>query len=222
MGDSDKHQADLEAAAAATPIRLPPMSRPPAASKEEPAYRLYLPRPQSLAVALWIWLLFSGAYVVLGSIALYVAFFVEIEESQAGANAGLFIVDSGNKPWLVFLVGANLIRLVLMAAALRSSQASAWVRLGWTAGLASSLLHCADFLIGFGRGLSSLGILRPSSAPMAAAGVGAAILLLIPGAIKWVWTPPELHFPDWTYGEPSKGPLRRPEEIKEREPEGGI
>lgn len=175
-------------------------------SSTGPGYKLYEPRPVALAIGLWVWLLLSAAYVVIEGIEAYLYFFAE--------NTGprFFFI-------LVVVLPANLVRLILCAAALRSRQAELLVRVGWAVGIASGALHAFDYLTGVGLRFvgNEGGTLTPL--PVAVLGAVAASMLLIPRSIRWVWISPEEFVPDWTYGGPKerppgwKPPYRLDEEI---------
>lgn len=163
--------------------------RPP----REPGYKLYEPRPAALAVGLWVWLLVSAAYVVIEGIEAYLAFF-----AQSTGRRFLFI--------LVVVIPANLVRLMLCVAALRSRQAELLVRMGWAVGIASGALHAFDYLTDTGLRLlgNEGGALTPL--PVVVLGAVAASMLLMPRSIRWVWISPQEFVPDWTYGGPKERP----------------
>lgn len=203
-----------EAKAAAEIIRLgsPPQvgSRSPV---EERGYRLYLPRPASLAVLFWVWLGVSAIYVGLGAVAAYLRFF-RVPEKEAdfplvvpGAIAARFW------PYLGIVVLFNVLRCFVMVGGLRSKQASVAVRLGWMLGVASSLLHLADYFWGIVPGITATGAGSTTPAPVAAWAGVSLVLAFAPPILGWVWRPAEVFVPDWTYGEgrkrPTEGALRR-------------
>lgn len=203
----EDRQPDEEARAAAEVIRVASATGPkPAAGVDERGYKLYVPRPASLAVALWVWLLVSAFYVVVGVVTAYVRMF-QLPDGE-GERYRLVPGPADARTW-VFLglgVGLNLLRLAIMAAAVRGDQASRWVRAGWTLAVVSSLIHPADFVWKIGSGISSIESVRTSPAPVAVTGLGTLVLLVLPPVLAWVWRPPPLHAPDWTYGEGEKRP----------------
>ncbi len=202
MDDSPDHRGRLESAPDAAPQARGAPARPTSAAAGA-AYKLYLPRPPALPLALWIWLLTSAFLLVVLAVEAYIRVF---QIPDGDLERYRFVPGPmGPKEWALtgLALALNLVRLWVMAAALRAPQAATALRAGWIVGIASSLFHVGDYLFGIAESPISGGRIAMTPAPLAAASVLALVLSLLPTAVRWVWVPPEIHVPDWTYSESS-------------------
>ncbi len=202
MDDSPDHPGRLEYAPDTAPEARRALARPtPGAGGA--AYKLYLPRPPALAWALWIWLLASAFLLVVLAVEAYIRVF---QIPDGDLDRYRFVPGPmGPKAWALMglVLALNLLRLWVVVAALRAPQAATALRAGWIVVIVSSLFHAGDYLFGIADRPISGGALAVTPAPLAAASVLALVLSLLPAAVRWVWIPPEIHVPDWTYSESS-------------------
>ncbi|MER3521206.1 MAG: hypothetical protein C4317_02905 [Acidimicrobiia bacterium] len=214
-GHKNSRDREKEAEAAATRIRLEvPFHTAQRPASSEKGYKLFVPRPLSLSLVLWTWLGVSTTYLGIGAVAAYLRFY-RLPEREAdfplllpGAIADRFW------PYLTIVLAFNLVRSIVMSSALRSTQASPAVRLGWTVGILSSLFHLGEYLWGIVSGFSPSRTATTSPTPVACWAAVSLVMSVIPSVLKWVWTPPEVLVPDWTYGDGEKSSdLRGPEEL---------
>jgi hypothetical protein len=206
LDEPDKPDLDRDWTAGVTPVHLDSATPEDRLRRhaEEVGYWLYLPRPEPFAVALWIWLLISAAYIVISAMAGYIRFF-QLPDGESEFYR--LVPGPPDRRFWIYLglgIGLNCVRLVVVVTALRSDQGSTWIRLGWSFGLASAVYHPADFLWKLGARISSFADVRTSPAPVAVAGVVSLVLLALPSVLRWVWRSPEYHLPDWTYSEGQK------------------